>query len=419
MLEDSELILGLSRHLGAYAASPAKAALAQLEFAGQVFEMAWRLRGSGASPARRVVAIGVEAGIGQRALIREVLPALQTLDWIDLRLDDEARLLAVDEHIPPPGELVALAESVIDLAMPTGAERAALRLLRETSLQPLIEESALAKAAEASGDEDAVDALRHLEALNLLRRITADDGREVIFNPHIWSADSEAIKAALRLEDAQVGREVGALLEEIISNPGIPQDHIESTEPRWIEFAVAHGLVQRSLIVTSDGDERAFLFTPHLARDPFGIAHGDPSGHVRQLVGSMIYATTFARFTLYDPAAFVRRLVADGEAGDASPIGTDYPMLETAGIVRVERADRYYKLVLLQLDVAEETLRHLEDRGEAEDSMGGSLRAQRSYVHVERERARLAHEVPVDDVDAERLISALRDATARRRFRGH
>lgn len=418
MLTDSELVLGLARHLGAYAASPAKAALAQLEFAGQVFEMAWRLRGSGLSSAQRVAAIGVEAAVGRRALVRDILPALASLGWLDVRLAADASLQAVDERIPPPGELVGLADTVLNIALPTGVERAALVLLRETSRQPLLVEAALSSASEATAENESVDALRHLGAVNLVRRVTAEDGREVVFNPNIWTGDAEVVTAALRAEDAQISAQVGALIEEVAANPGLPQDRVQSTERRWIDFAVAHGLVQRSLVVTSEGAERAFLFTPHLARDPFGVGRGDPSGHVRQLVGSMVYAATFARFRLDNPAVFVRRLIRDGEAGDASPIGTDYPMLETAGIVRVEPGMNYFKLVLLQSDVAEEAVRYLEDRGGDGSSAGSGLRAQRSYVHVERERATLAHAVPADNVETQRLISALRDSAARRSFRG-
>jgi hypothetical protein len=418
VLADSELMLGVSRHLGAYVASPAKAALAQLEFAGQVLEMAWRLRGSGLSSAERVAAIGIEAWIGMRPLDREILPALQSLGWLDTQRDGEGALLAVDERIPPAGELVALGEGVLAIALPTAVERAALVVLRATSRQPLVLEAALEAATDAGDESVAEAALRHLVAVNLVRRVTADDGRVVVFNPNIWVGDAEVVTAALRVEDAWIRAEVGALIEEVTARPGIPQAQVQATEERWVDFAVAHGLVQRSLVVTNDGTQRAFLFTPHLGRDPFGVGRGDPSGHVRQLVGSMIYAATFAAYRLDSPALFVKRLVRDGEAGDASPIGTDYPMLETAGIVRVEPATRFFKFVLLQSDVAEEALYYLEDRPGSGSGIAHGLRAQRSYVHVERERAKLAHSVPVDDAETERLISALRDTTSRRNFRG-
>jgi hypothetical protein len=418
MLSDAELVLGVSRHLSAFVTGPARAALAQIEYAGQMFEMAWRLRGSGLSSARRVTAIGIEAGIGQRNLHRDILPGLESLGWVDLRKDHDGALAAVDEHVPPPPNLLGLAQAVLDIAVPTSVERAALVVLRETTVQPLVKGAALAAASTAVNEQAAEEALRHLRAVNLIRAIEADDGRLVLFNPNVWTSDPEVSRAALRTEDAKAKEEVGALIEEIGEYPGIPQDHVTSTDSRWIDFAVSLGLVQRSLVETTEGRQRSFLFTPHMARDPFGVAGRDSSGHVRQLVGSMIYAATFARYRLEVPATFVRRLIEDGEAGDASPIGTDYPMLETAGIVRVEAAARYYKLVLLQADVAEEALNHLEDRGTASRSGDHGLRAQRSYVHLERERARLAMSAPLDKADSSRLISALRDTVGRRDFRG-
>ena len=126
----------------------------------------------------------------------------------------------------------------------------------------------------------------------------------------------------------------------------------------------------------------------------------------------MVYAATFARVRLFSPTKFVRRLVRDGEAGDASPIGTDYPMLETAGTVRVVPGSTpvTYRLQLLQPDVAEGALDILTSR---DDSFGNApalgpagVRGQRSYTHVERERARLAHDAPVDDADTKRLLAA-------------
>lgn len=192
-------------------------------------------------------------------------------------------------------------------------------------------------------------------------------------------------------------------------------------EPKWITFAVAQGLVQRSVIQTSSGEERSFLFTPHLNRGPFGATAGDASGQVRQLVGSMIYAATYAEYKLYNPAAFISALIRNVEAGDASPIGTDYPMLETAGIVRVVpgSSDDRYRLELLQSEIAEDALQILSERNDSRGNPNdlAAFRAQQRYVHIDRERARLALEARTDDVEQECLISALRDETTRGAFR--
>ncbi len=422
MLEDAVLVLGLWRHLSAYQVSAHRAALGDLEHVGKVYEMAWRLRGSGLSSAERVRAIGIEAKLAPLELKQMVLPTLETLGWVKLNRDRDGKMISVEALIPPPGELVAGAQKLFEVASPSAVELACLELLRVTSRLPLERDAAIDMAA-GHGEEAAVEALRHLIAVRLVRQVHAADGRTVLFNPNIWVDDSAVVQAALRVEDAKVRAEIGALIEEVAASPGIPEASVTSTSPRWVDFAVSQGLIQRSVVQTSEDVEQRFLFTPHLDRDVFGTARGDPSGHIRQLVGSMVYAATFARIQLRSPAMFVRALVRDGEAGDASPIGTDYPMLETAGIVRVVPGSRptWYRLQLLQPDVAEGALEILETREDMSGAgRGGTyaeIRGQRSYVHVERERARLAHDMPTDDADAQRLIAALREAS-RGRIRG-
>lgn len=65
LISDAQLILGYSRRLTAYAVSDVHAELETLRFAGQVYEMAWRLRNAQVSSAERVRAIGIEAKIGR------------------------------------------------------------------------------------------------------------------------------------------------------------------------------------------------------------------------------------------------------------------------------------------------------------------------------------------------------------------
>lgn len=422
MMHDAELLLGVWRHLSAYSASTSTSALGEIEAAGKLYEMAWRLRGSGVSSIHRVRAIAVEGKIRTYELEQLILPALEQLGWIRISRDKSQKMVSIDDVIPPPGELVASASNVLALTMPGRVQLAALEILRATTHQPLERDAALETAVEY-GEEAAVEALKHLTTVNLVREIRADDGRSAVFNPNIWVGDAEVTKAALKTEDARVRKEVGALLEEVSNNPGMPESSVTSTEKRWIDFAVSQGLIERSVVSTSEGDEKRFLFSPHLHRDPFGGTPGDASGHVRQLVGSMIYAATFAKIKLRDPAQFVRILIKYGEAGDASPIGTDYPMLETGGIVRVVPGStaKRYRLELLQSDVAEAALEILSAREGAESSnssMTAGLRSQRSYTHIERERAQLALDTPVDDADMKRLVAALRQTTAKRGFGG-
>ena len=423
ILTDTELVLGLSRHLKVYQMGPERAALEGLEFAGQVFDVAFRLRGSTSSTADRVRAIGLEVGLGGRAL-KAVVAAMEDLGWVTVTRDKDNQPLSIAEAIPTPGQLVQSAPRVLDLAMITSAERAALAVLRATTLQPLIIDDALDVGSSAAGEDNeaAEAAIRYLTHTGLVQRVRTDDGREVCYNPNVWVQGDAVAQAALKAADARATGEVTALLQELAASPGLPELHVQSTEAKWINFAISQGLVQRSVIQTSEGVERGFLFTPHLNRDPFGGTAGDASGQVRQLVGSMVYAATFARYRLNNPAVFLRALISRGVAGNVSSIGTDYPMLEKAGIVRVVpgfSAGRF-RLELLQSDVAEDAVKLLSvsESGATNTSDIAALRAQRSYVHVEQERAKLALTAETDEIEQARLISALRDESLRRTISG-
>lgn len=425
ILSDAELVLGLSRHLSAYAMTPERAALGNLELAGHYFEMAFRLRGSTTSPAARVKAIATDASLPPITL-REVLSTMETSGWISVNRDKQGQPLSVNEQIPPIPVLIAAGPTVLAMVAADGVERAALHLLRATTLQPLVIEDALHDAASAAGGDAAAAeaALRHLTGVHLIRKVRPEDGaREVLYNPNVWTQGDQIADAALKAADARATSEVRALLQEVASNPGMPEAHVSSTEPRWVKFAVTQGLVQRSVIQTSENNEQGFLFTPHLVRDPFGKTGGDASGQVRQMVGSMVYATTFAQFKLQSPTAFLRALIDRGVAGDVSSIRTDYPMLEKAGIVRVvpgSTASRG-RLELLQAEIAEEALTLLTARDPQTGAPASSavLSGQRGYVHVERERARLALVADTDDLEQARLLAALREVPIRRAMGGH
>jgi hypothetical protein len=421
VLTDAELVLGLSRHLSAYAMGPERAALGELEFAGWSFDVAFRLRGSTTIPAARMQVIGLDVGLTARSL-KEVVGTLEALGWLSVDRDGQGSPISVSETLPSAGELISAAPRLFDVVGLGDVERAALTLLRATTMQPLLVEDALAVARTGGdSDADAEEALRHLTAMGLVRRVRTDSEREVVFNPNVWTQGDGIAQTVLRAADAGATAEIGALLQELAASPGLPEAHVSSVEPKWVKFAITQGLIQRSVIQTSDGSEQGFLFTPHLARDPFGGTAGDASGHVRQLVGSMIYATTFAQNRLIWPDVFLRALINRGVAGNVSSIGTDYPMLEKAGIVRVvPTTGSRYQMELLQSDVAEDALRLLTARSETTSGTAdaAALRAQRTYVHVERDRARLALSADTDEVEQARLMAALRDVSIRRTMNG-
>ncbi|HEX2050897.1 MAG TPA: hypothetical protein VHJ34_09755 [Actinomycetota bacterium] len=367
------------------------------------------------STGARVRAIAQSAGIPAHTL-RQILITLETLNWMQCEWQEKS-LLRVSEKIPPMEELVTSADALLQMASPEAVEIAILRLLDATTVVPITVRRALDIGSSVASEGEAQRALDLLGSLNLVHIAQSADGHRVVFNPNVWASDADHSAAALKCEDGAVHAAVSGLIEEITATPGLPEQAVTSTEPKWVHFAVAHNLVQRSLVRTSDGDEKSFLFTPHMSRNAFEAPSGaDPSGHVRQLIGSMVYAQRFAHFRLWGPKTFLRALIRDGEAGDVPNIRTDYPMLETAGIVRVEPARRAYKLVLLQADVAERALEFWRQADRSEEiGSASALGQQRDYVHPEQERARLG-KLPEASSETERLLAALRETAGRREY---
>ena len=133
MISDAQLILGFSRHLTAYSVSAVHAELETLRFAGQVYEMAWRLRNAQVSSAERVRAIGIEAKIGPLDLDRYVLPTMEQLGWVQCDRRRDGVLVSVSAFIPPNTELLAATDQLLGMLLATPVQLAALEIMRATS----------------------------------------------------------------------------------------------------------------------------------------------------------------------------------------------------------------------------------------------------------------------------------------------
>lgn len=115
---------------------PATSALGELQFAGKLYELAFRLRGSGVSGISRLDAIAVSAGITSIDARMMLLPCLETLGWVRVNRNADNNLISVDDVIPPVPQLLAASSRVLDIVNAGATQRAALALLRATSLMP-------------------------------------------------------------------------------------------------------------------------------------------------------------------------------------------------------------------------------------------------------------------------------------------
>jgi hypothetical protein len=108
ILTDAELLLGLSCHLAAYSRGPERAGLGELEFAGWVLDVGFRLQGSTISPFVRVEVIGLDVGLTGRDLAA-VLATLEGMAWSTVARDAGGAPQAVSDRLPSLSELVEAA----------------------------------------------------------------------------------------------------------------------------------------------------------------------------------------------------------------------------------------------------------------------------------------------------------------------
>jgi hypothetical protein len=159
------------------------------------------------------------------------------------------------------------------------------------------------------------------------------------------------------------------------------------------------------------------LYTPLISEAPDSL---DISDQVKLFVASIEYGVRYSEdFRLERPIAFVNRLLSEGTAGNATPVGRDYILLERQGIVTTEPTSGTKARFVLQKpdvvraarDVLTGTLSVMS--GDSEDAR--FLATQRNFRSPEgnRVRAALAQSSSVAPQLEQDLISAIRESAQR------
>jgi hypothetical protein len=210
-----------------------------------------------------------------------------------------------------------------------------------------------------------------------------------------------------------------ALIEEIKAVQGQGIDRLTAAPQHLIQMAVAVGIIDTVTIETVSGREQTFTFAPLFhgyQAGPADVALLDTSDQVKLFVASIQYGARYSEdFKLHSPIRFLERLLRDGVAGNATPIRSDYILVERQGILAVEATsgDRG-RFVLKKEDIVQMAKQVLETGGLLTDSSTRSdsrfLASQKSFRSPEENRILSLAKIPdrADMFETE-LISAIRD----------
>jgi len=389
----------------------ARAEVEVLLLTGRAMDFAARLRGhrefSGLTH-QLVHKYAKYAGVGPLELTNTVLPALKAANILDYTLHtDGSTITHIEEYVGVSGTVTEQTVTLLEALQPTRVDLALLHSVEIGAMAPLGQSQHLQQlVARSYTDQEADDALRLARAVGLNLSVpSADLGEPVIFSPYVWG--TKQLSLAKFLTNLPPG-ERDALLgmsEQVLSTPGLHIDKLSAT-PALIRSAQSVGLIQAATVQSVTGAGSTYVFSPLLETEDNGATTTEAL-HLRKLfVAHILFGHEKAAAgggQIISPAVLVRALINRRRVGPATNIGTDYYLLEMAGVVAVDSSGSRPFLDLVKPEIAEAGLEWIERITDPSGTMAVSL-AQSPTTFVKPEDARSADS---DGASREILVSSI------------
>jgi hypothetical protein len=340
--ETGRWLLAIDKHLRVYVQDARVAYLYATRRSAMDGQLLLRLRGLGTISADKFASLALDTGRPTQEL-DALVARLQSTDLIvGHRSPHTGELQRVTEQIFTEKEVYSAVADLFEDAAPQPAERVMVPLLDLLSRLPLTEGEILSRLCQQGFSELEVrKALELQAAFGLVRtEMVSALGISILHNEYLWGHKMAAvgpILAGLRRPETDA---LLALIDEVRSAQGKPLNHLTAAPPHILALAARTGILDTTAITTATGDKQVFAFSPHF----YGYRAGqqplildDTSDQVKLFVASITYGVTYSQdFRIHSPLQFVGKLLREGEAGNATPILRDYPLLEKHGIVAVE-----------------------------------------------------------------------------------
>lgn len=409
-------IIAVHKHLEEYRPSREHTYLERVVTAAKCGRLMGRLRKLEMVPLQKLKAIASDLAIYEWELANRIVPLLEDHDLVSVLRSDE-EIEQVLEYGLSEAHILEQTASIWESLNPSDVERAILIGIDLCSVRP-IKLSELGDRLERDGftHEEVQHSVQLQKSFELVHE-TAIKGlkEQYLYNEYLWGDRIEDVARFLEQLDVHGRTYLTSLLRELRGNQGKPMRFMAQVPKQLLRGSEKLGIIDSVPIVTTEGREEVFCFTPHFfGTDVAGSPPFDVYDQIKLFVASILYGHQFAKIQIKSPVYLVRALLRDGEVGPATPIGTDYPLLEREGIIEVrETSHGWYKMVLVKEDVVEKGLRvleagGLEDMGPFVQSDANGLYVPRSYVSPEQRRIRLGRVPTASKIAEERVIRAMR-----------
>ena len=297
-----------------------------------------------------VVSYAKHAGLGGLELTNTVLPALKNAGLIDYRIDAANRISNLEEYVGVSATVTEQTVALLDSLGPQRSDLAFLHSVEIGAIAPLAASQHLDQIVKRGfTEQEAEDALRLARAVGLNLDAPSDELNElVVFSPYVWGTKQLSLATFL-----------GNMSEQVLSTPGLHLSKLNAN-PAIIRSAQNVGLIQAATVQSATGASSTYVFSPLLEVED-NTCTTTEAFHLRKLfVAHMLFGRDSAAMgggRIDDPAVLVNALLRKGMVGPATNIGTDYHLLEAAGVVAVEPNDQGRAFLrLVKPEIAESAL---------------------------------------------------------------
>lgn len=297
------------------------------------------------------------AGLGFLELSNTVLPALKRAGLIDYSLSDQGRIVGLDEYIGVSATVTEQTVQLLNVLMPQRSDLAFLHSVEVAAIAPLAESDHLQEVVSRGFSEaEAASALTLAKAVGLNLTVpSAELNERVVYSPYVWGTRQLSLAKFLRELPPNERDALLGMSEQVLATPGIHMSKLVAT-PAVIRSARNAGLIQAANVQSSTGNGSTYVFSPLLEAED-NLCTTTEAFHLRKLfVAHILFGHERAIAgggIIHSPTVLVNALIKRGVVGPATNIGTDYYLLEAAGVVAVEPdAGRAY-LRLVKPEIAE------------------------------------------------------------------
>ncbi len=332
------------------------------------------------------------AGLGGLELTNTVLPALKRANLVDYALDAQGRILRLDEFVGVSATVTEQTVELLNSLSPRRSDLAFLHSVEVGAIAPLAQSQHLQEVVKRGfTDLEAEEALRLARAVGLnLTASSTELNESVIFSPYVWGTKQLSLAKFLKELPPNERDALLGMSEQVLATPGLHMSKLVAS-PGIIRSAQSAGLIQAASVQSSTGASSTYVFSPLLEAED-NLCTTTEAFHLRKLfVAHILFGHEKAkagRGTIYSPAVLVNALINRGIVGPATNIGTDYHLLEAAGVVAVEPAEGRAFLRLVKPEIARSGLEWIRRITDTSGTANITL-SQRPTTFVKPEDARV------------------------------